>query len=189
MVEGSSEKTAGATNQPENPIGQTMSGRLARIIDLKKASLLGVFLSLPYEILIPNTLFGDELLSFKAGEKRMLIQGGLQVVDLPSQQVLRAREVITSRPRLSVHDGFAFALAELHTGSILLTGDGQLRVLATSNKIEVHGVLWVVEEICRGRLTTANALHAALILLADDPAVRLPKRELAAALERLEASL
>jgi hypothetical protein len=52
------------------------------LIDLKKASLLGVFLSLPYEILIPNTLFEDELLSFTAGEKRMLLQGGLQVVDL-----------------------------------------------------------------------------------------------------------
>ena len=157
------------------------------LIDLKKASLLGVFLSLPYEILIPNTLFEDELLSFTAGEKRMLLQSGLQVVDLPGQQVLRAREVITSRPRLSVHDGFAYALAEMHTGSILLTGDGQLRALATSNKIEVHGVLWVVDEIHRGRLTTVKALHAALTVLADDPTVRLPKRDLTAALERFEA--
>ena len=159
------------------------------LIDLKKASLLGVFLSLPYEILIPNTLFEDELLSFTAGEKRMLLQGGLQVVDLPGQLVLRAREVIASRPRLSVHDGFAYALAEMHTGSILLTGDGQLRVLATTNKIEVHGILWVVDEIYRGRLTTVKALHGALSVLVDDPAVRLPKRELAAALERFEALL
>ena len=159
------------------------------LIDLKKASLLGVFLSLPYEILIPNTLFEDELLSFTASEKRMLVQGGLQVVDLPGQQVLRAREVIASRPRLSVHDGFAYALAEMHTGSILLTGDGQLRALATTNKIEVHGVLWVVDEIHRGRLTTVKALHAALSVLVDDPAVRLPKRELTVALERFEALL
>lgn len=159
------------------------------LIDLRKASLLGVFLSLPYEILIPNTLFEDELLSFTASEKRMLVQGGLQVVDLPGQQVLRAREVIASRPRLSVHDGFAYALAEMHTGSILLTGDGQLRALATTNKIEVHGVLWVVDEIHRGRLTTVKALHAALSVLVDDPAVRLPKRELTVALERFEALL
>jgi predicted nucleic acid-binding protein len=159
------------------------------LIDLKKASLLGVFLSLPYEILIPNTLFEDELLSFTAADKKMLLQGGLQVVDLPGQQVLRAREVITSRPRLSVHDGFAYALAESRTGSILLTGDGQLRALATSNKIEVHGVLWVVDEIHRGRLTTVKAIHAALSVFADDPTVRLPKRELATALERFEALL
>jgi hypothetical protein len=156
----------------------------------QKASLLGVFLSLPYEILIPNTLFEDELLSFTVTEKRMLLQGGLQVVGLPGQQVLHAQEVIMSCPRLAVHDGFAYALAEMHPGSTLLTGDGQLRALATSNNIEVHGALWVVDEIHRGHLTTAKARHAALTLLADDPAaVRLPKRELTTALERFEALL
>jgi hypothetical protein len=51
------------------------------------------------------------------------------------------------------------------------------------------GVLWVVDEIHRGRLTTVKALHAALSVFADDPTVRLPKRELAAALERFEALL
>lgn len=29
------------------------------LIDLRKASLLGVFLRLPFEILIPNSLFED----------------------------------------------------------------------------------------------------------------------------------
>ena len=62
------------------------------LIDLKKASLLGVFLSLPYEILIPNTLFEDELLSFTAADKRILLQGGLQVVDLPGQQDVYKRQ-------------------------------------------------------------------------------------------------
>ena len=159
------------------------------LIDLRKAALLGVFLSLPYEILIPDTLFEDELLSFTASEKRLLLQSGMQVVDLPGKQVLRAREVVGARPQLSVHDGFAFALAEMHSGSILLTGDGRLRELAIINRIEVHGILWVVDEIHRGQLTTAKALHAALSLLADDPAVRLPTRELTAALERFEALL
>jgi hypothetical protein len=51
--------------------------------------------------------------------------------------------------------------------AVLLTGDGHLRAFATSSKIEVHGVLWVVDEIYRGRLTTAKALHAALSVLAE----------------------
>ena len=33
------------------------------LIDLRKASLLDAFLKLPYELLIPNTLFEDELLN------------------------------------------------------------------------------------------------------------------------------
>ena len=84
------------------------------LIDLRKAALLAAFLRLPFEILIPNTLFEDELLSFTAEEKRTLVKAGLKVVDLPGPQVSRARDVIRAQPRLSIHDGFAFALAETH---------------------------------------------------------------------------
>jgi hypothetical protein len=45
----------------------------------------------------------------------------------------------------------------------------------------------VVDEIRQGHLTTAKALHAALSVFADNPTVRLPKRELTAALERFDA--
>ncbi len=65
------------------------------LIDLRKASLLSHFFKLPYEILIPNTLFEDELLKFTSAQRKMLIDGGLQVVDLPAKQVLRARRSST----------------------------------------------------------------------------------------------
>jgi len=39
------------------------------LIDLRKGSLLDAFLKLPYEILIPNTLFEDELLKFTSAQK------------------------------------------------------------------------------------------------------------------------
>jgi hypothetical protein len=108
------------------------------LIDLRKASVLVVFLQLPFEILIPNTLFEDELLSFTEAEKKTLLNGGLKVIDLPGAQVSRAREVIRAQPMLSIHDGFAFALAEVHPGCILLTGDSPLRTLAESSQIEVQ---------------------------------------------------
>lgn len=156
------------------------------LIDLRKAALLAAFLRLPFEILIPNTLFEDELLSFTADEKRALIKGGLKIVDLPGVQVSRARDVIRARPRLSIHDGFAFALAETHSGCILLTGDSELRSLAESSCIEVHGILWVCDQLFEGKLSTAEQLHAALSQFAEDPAVRLPKRELAGYIRRYQ---
>jgi len=156
------------------------------LIDLRKVSLLDVFLKLPYEILIPNTLFEDELLKFTDAQKRGLIRGGMKVVDLPGERVLRAQEVVGAIPQLSVHDGFAFALAEHHQDCILLTGDGSLRRLAAKHKIEVHGFLWVVDEIHQNRLTTAQRLYAALHLLSRDPAVRLPRRELTVSLKRYD---
>jgi len=148
--------------------------------------LLDAFLQLPYEILIPNTLFEEELLKFTEAQKRSLLRGGLKVIDLPGERVLRAQQIVRGAPHLSVHDGFAFALAETHTGCILLTGDGHLRDLAQSHKIEVHGFLWVVDELHQKQLSTAKTLSVALRLLGSDPAVRLPRRELAAYIKRYE---
>ena len=156
------------------------------LIDLRKASLLDAFLTLPYEILIPNTLFEDELLKFTSAQKKSLLRGGLKVMDLPGERVLRAQQVVRRAPQLSIHDGFVFALAETHTGCILLTGDGSLRTLATAHDIEVHGILWVVDEIHAHRLVTAASLHTALLVLAEDKAVRLPQRELTASIKRYD---
>lgn len=156
------------------------------LIDLRKASLLDAFLKLPYEILIPNTLFEEELLKFTSAQKKALISAGMKVMDLPGERVLRAQQVVRGSPQLSIHDGFAFALAETHRGCILLTGDGSLRTLAAAHNIEVHGVLWVVDEIHTHSLSAAASLHAALLLLAEDPAVRLPRRELTASIKRYD---
>jgi hypothetical protein len=157
------------------------------LIDLRSADLLAPFLRLPFEFLIPNTLFEDELLSFSAEEKKSLVRAGLKVVDLPGKQVSRARYVIRAQPRLSIDDGFAFALAETSPGCILLTGDSGLRVLAERSQIEVHGVFWIFDRLLESKLSTAGRLYPALSKLTVDPAVRLPKRELAAYIRRYQS--
>ena len=63
------------------------------LIDLRKTSLLEAFLRLPYEILIPNTLFEEELLKFSSAQKRAMLRSGLKVVDLPGERVLRAQQI------------------------------------------------------------------------------------------------
>jgi predicted nucleic acid-binding protein len=156
------------------------------LIDLRKVSLLDTLLRLPYEFLIPNTLFEEELLKFTAAQKEALVSSGLKVMDLPGEKVLRAREVVRMIPRLSVHDGFAFALAESHPGCILLSGDSGLRTLAAQHAMEVHGVLWVLDQIYRNRLTSAATLLAALRAFSADPTVRLPRRELGVYVKRYE---
>jgi len=98
-----------------------------------------------------------------------------------------SQEVVRGTPRLSIHDGFAFAVAEDRVGSILLTGDSSLRALAADHSIEVHGVLWVVDEIHTNGIGSAALLHKALLVLAEDQATRLPKRELAAYIRRYQS--
>lgn len=155
------------------------------LIDLRKASLLDTFLKLPWEILIPNTLFEDELLKF-TGEQKAMLANKMQVVDLPGESVLRARQILHDLPRLSIHDAFAFALAESCPGCVLLTGDGGLRALAAKHKIEIHGLLWVIDEINANALAAADEILAALRTLSDDPTARLPRRLLAAYIRRYE---
>jgi predicted nucleic acid-binding protein len=154
------------------------------LIDLRKASLLDAFLCLPYEFLIPNTLFDEELLTFTSAEKKALVHAGLKVVDLPGANVLQAVALMRSAPRLSMHDSFAFALAEMHPGCVLLTGDGDLRKLAELRKMDVHGVLWVLDELHRNKVSTTGVLRAAVEVFSTDATVRLPRREIAVYLKR-----
>ena len=60
------------------------------LIDLRKAALLDAFLRLPYELLIPNTLFEEELLKFSAAQKNALLRGGLNRSALPRSQLCGA---------------------------------------------------------------------------------------------------
>ena len=155
------------------------------LIDLRKAALLTAFLQLPYEILIPDTLFEEELLRF-TDEEKALLGSALKIMDLPGDSVLRAQRVVRDLPHLSIHDGFAFALAEDNPGCILLTGDGALRDLAAKHNITVHGVLWVLDELQANSLAGPADILVALRLFADDVTVRLPKRVLIAYIKQYE---
>jgi len=147
------------------------------LIDLKKASLIEAFLQIPYEIAIPDVLFEGELISFSQDEKAVL-QAGLKILSLSSDKVVRVQSIARGNPKLTINDCFAFVLAESIQDSILLTGDAGLRSLATDSKIEVHGVLWAVDEMYASRVTTPARIYDALLKFDADDRVRLPKKDL-----------
>ncbi len=159
------------------------------LIDLRKASLLEAFINLPDEIMIPDTLFEDELLSFSEAEKSSLLENGLNVTTLPGDGVLRAQEIASKFSTLSIHDCFAFSLAERNPGCILLTGDRSLRKIATNHEINVHGVLWVIDEINSSETATIPELIAALELFDKDECVYLPIKHIRAFIKRFKAML
>jgi hypothetical protein len=156
------------------------------LIDLRKAALLDSLLSLPYEFLIPNTLFEEELRKFSPAQKKALVRGGLKVVDLPGERVLRAQEIIRELPQLSVHCGFAFALAESRSGCILLSADDALRKFADRHAMDLHGILWVLDQLHKHRLASVAAILTALRILSEEVTVGLPRRELAAYIKKYE---
>jgi rRNA-processing protein FCF1 len=158
------------------------------LIDLRKASLLEAFVQLPYDLVIPDVLFEQELVLFSNVDKE-LIEKELRIMSLPGEGVIRVQRVNRDYPSLTLNDCFAFVLAEQTPNCILMTGDRNLRDLATSSGIEVHGVLWGIDEMYNARVVTANQLYSALLLFKADSTVRLPKYDLNRWIERFKSLL
>jgi predicted nucleic acid-binding protein len=152
------------------------------LIDLRKASLLEALIQLPYEIGIPDVLF-EELVNFKPTEIA-LIEEHFKKMSLPGEGVLRVQAIASQHSALSLNDCFAFVVAERITDSILLTGDRRLRNLATAHQIEVHGVLWALDEMLQAKAAKLSQLYKALQLFQNDPTVLLPSNEVNARLKR-----
>lgn len=150
------------------------------IIDLERGALLDDVFLLPFEFAVPDLLFRRELIG-PLGDQ--LLSRGLRVEALSSQEVSRATIVLRQRPALSVADTFAFSLAESR-GWTLLTGDGDLRRLAIAERLDVHGVLWVIDNLEGGRHVSLKKLHEGLTAISTHPRCRLPASEIKKRLAR-----
>ena len=87
--------------------------------------------------------------------------------------------------RLTLNDCFALVLAEQIENCILLTSDNPLRGIAQASGIEVHGVLWTIDEMEVHRVLPPRVPHDALRLFREDDLVFLPADELSRRLRRL----
>jgi len=134
---------------------------------------------------MPDVLFHDELLNFGLVTRDELRTLGLQVVEIDPQGTKRALEHFARHRALTVNDCFALALAEQKKDCILLTGDGSLRKIAAGMGIDVHGVLWVIDELEKSHLATARQLYDALCLFEEDDLVFLPKEAIQHRIRRL----
>lgn len=155
------------------------------LIDLQKGGLIEAFLKLPYELVVPDVLLEDELLSFSKKEISVL-RANMTVATLEAEGVERAARLLQQFPYLSANDGFALVVAEERKGCILLTGDRRLRALAEKEAIEVHGSLWAAEEMFRNRVVARLALVVALEAWKEDESVRVPHVELGRLIARLK---
>lgn len=155
------------------------------MIDLRKVALLEAFLRLPYTVVMPDTLFDDEWLSLSDDEKETLRDLGLEVRSLSGELVQCAGAYFNQHVRLKLNDCFALTLAEDIADCILLTGDRSLRRVAEDKGIEVHGVLWVMDELEAHNIESPDVLRAALQLFRDDDLVFLPPDEIARRMRQL----
>jgi predicted nucleic acid-binding protein len=119
------------------------------LIDIEDGNLTSAIFCLRYEIAVPDVLFESELRE----QHNHLLSAGLKVKSLTSQSVARAESLRTTYPRPSTIDHLALALA-VQEQCPLLTGDKHLRAAAKAEGIEVHGTLWIVQELLHASVIT-----------------------------------
>jgi predicted nucleic acid-binding protein len=152
------------------------------LIDMECGRLLDPMFRLDYRFAVPDVLFEAELREHHSG----LVRLGLRRMELNPDSVqyvatlaadLRARGV-------GRNDLFALALAR-QEDCLLLTGDALMRGLAEAEGREVHGTLWLVEELVRAkRIRPARVRQAYDAMRAAER--RLPWDEVARQLQQFE---
>jgi len=144
------------------------------IIDLNRGGLLEQVFTLPYEFVVPDVLYKRELENY---EGPRLLELGLRVEPLNNQEVEEAIRFRLHQSKLSVPDSFALSLAKSRKW-VLLSGDSDLRDMASREIVECHGVLWLFDQMEFNRTIAIGGLKQALNAIAEHPRCRLPRTEI-----------
>lgn len=121
-------------------------------IDFQEIGHLNHPFRLSFQYYISSDTFRDEFLK-PATMRSELLDLGLQITVVTNEEYIEAMALQERYKELSLYDGFALAIAKLR-GWTLLTGDMPLRKAAAKEKVEVHGTIWVYDQLKQqGKMT------------------------------------
>jgi hypothetical protein len=128
------------------------------IIDMKAGGLLRLMFRFDATFGVPDLLFEEEL----RADDPDLPHLGLKLLELHEETVAYADGLIAKYRRLgaSINDLLALALARQEKCP-LLTGDLRLRTAAQEEGVEMHGTLWLIEQMVKARTITVRQAEAA----------------------------
>lgn len=107
---------------------------------------------LNFDYYISRDTFREEFLKSES-MKNDLMALGLQLADVTDDEFMEAVAYQSRYLELSLYDAFALAIAKLR-GWTLLTGDMPLRKAAVKEGVEVHGTIWVYDQLkAQGKMT------------------------------------
>ncbi len=143
------------------------------LVDLERGGLIEATCRLPHQLVVPDLVYHRELEAYEGPHWKAL---GLQIAELSEPEVQIAQAVRREASQLSLPDCFSFALAYQRRWG-LLTADSTLRSYASSRQVQVHGVLWVIDELGNNQVIDNRKLLAALTTISKHPRCRLPRDE------------
>ncbi len=140
-------------------------------IDLRHAGLLDVMFDLPFTLCCTDFVL-DELQDF---DHQHLLARGLIVETLDAQATTMLFSLMQAHNNSSLADVSCYQLAS-QTGHPLLTGDGRLRKQAQTDGLQVHGALWLLDQLVANKLVSFKVAAKGLQSMLDSGA-RLPDAE------------
>ena len=138
--------------------GQLLVSDANVLIDMDAGGLLKAMFALDYNFAVPDILFDEEL----KAQHPELPKLGLKSLELNEDAVKYVAELAVEYEQTGVsrNDLFALALARQETCP-LLTGDSHLRMVCEDKKIDVHGTLWLVEQMMEQKVIGLAAARRA----------------------------
>ena len=149
------------------------------VIDFHEGDVLDALFSLPFTFFAPDLLLVSEFLSV---DPIYLHRLGLAVHSLSGEQVIEIIALGQQARRPSFQDLAAFVLAR-NLSAVLLTGDRDLRRMASAHGIPHHGTLWLLDELVARRLLAPRQAGQALQRMLNSGS-RLPAGECTRRLHR-----
>lgn len=141
-------------------------------VDLSNGNLLVAVLRLNDTFQLPDVII-EEL---KEPEGTTLVSLGYQPRRLSPEEVQIAFQCASKYAKPSRTDLFALVAAKT-SNSILLTGDENLRKAAIQERVEVHGLFWLMDKLFESKIVSGPDLAMALESIIVKGA-RLPRKEI-----------
>lgn len=147
------------------------------LIDLCKLDMLEAFFRLQYDFHVVDDVW-EELNSQHQILLRPYIQAKRLVVVEDTVEITDILQIKQQRNQLSIPDCTSLLYAK-EQKSILLTSDKNLRTTADQHKVEVHGHLWVFDNLVDDKILIKSVAAAKLHTLITEvnPKLGLPKAE------------
>lgn len=133
------------------------------IIDMEVGGVLDHMFRLPDTFGVPDILYVEEL----AAQHSELLGLGLEVLKLEAEFVAEAYRLRENYNKPGMNDLFALALAKQEKCP-LLTGDKNLREVASEEEVVVNGTLWLVQRLFDERVIHLEVIVEAYELMKRD---------------------
>lgn len=142
------------------------------LFDAVKGGILHEMFQLPFIFITSDFIAYREL---KTPPLSSFEKAGIRIEELSGTQIRMLEEIHTTHRNLSVDDISVFILAK-DLEITLVTGDDALRRYAESAGVQVHGILWILDELVRNEIIRKTDAAIALRRMLDH-GCRLPKTE------------